>query len=70
MKEKITSNILLPFLLISILILLGLIDEKLNLNFDLTSDKRHTISDESIKIIKNIDDKSFYQSLFRRTISF
>ena len=59
MKEKITNTILLPFLLISILILLALIDEKLNLNFDLTSDKKHTISDESIKIIKNIDDKVF-----------
>ena len=38
MKEKITNTILLPYLLISILILLALIDEKLNLNFDLTSD--------------------------------
>ena len=40
-------------------ILINMIFSYINFNFDLTSDKRYTISDESKKIIKNLDDKIY-----------
>jgi len=40
-------------------ILINIIFSYINFNFDLTSDKRYTVSDESKKIIKNLDDKIY-----------
>ena len=55
MKDIIKNTIAI---IISV-ILINIIFSYINFNFDLTSDKRYTVSDESKKIIKNLDDKIY-----------
>ena len=45
--------------IILLVVLINIIFGYINLNFDLTSDKRYTISEESKKVIKNLDDKIY-----------
>ena len=40
-------------------IIINVIFSYINLNFDLTNDKRYTISEESKKVLKNLDDKIY-----------
>ena len=40
-------------------IIINVIFSYINFNFDLTSDKRYTISEESKKVLKNLEDKIY-----------
>ena len=52
-------NIIKPLILVSLTLLLNIIFGYSNLSLDLTNDKKHTISNETKKLIKSLDDKIF-----------
>ena len=45
-----------PFIVLSLIILANILTYNLNYKVDLTEEQRFTLSDQSIKIISNIDD--------------
>jgi ABC-2 type transport system permease protein len=53
------KNILSYLLFMAGLVLLGIVTDLLNMRIDLTEDKRYTISEQSKRIIRNLDDIIF-----------
>lgn len=61
-KRNIKSRLLLQFLIVIVIIIsVNYISSIVYTRFDLTSEKRYTLSDETMEIVKNLDDIVYFK---------